>query len=294
MSYPPIYIINLKRNPERKLYIQRQLDAFNLNYQFVNAVDKYDLASQKYRTTLAHQLGIKEYNFERMYEKLDTNFACSLSHIKVYNLMIEKNIARACILEDDGYLLSSFPKILTRAEKIPWDILMLSSQIKYTREKIKEYIYSNKWRHTFLDIIYEKKFGLHIKHLILLKTIKYIMLHLKKEKQLNTAWTCEIGALPLGKKSSWHKLASNHYVARPYIDLLSDDYNLTSGMAYMLTHTAAAKWKQVATSIPVKAIDKIPIELYLKENLDLWIITLPCVIAARNYLIYSAREHHKI
>ena len=45
MSPLPIYIISLKRTPERRLYMQRQLDALNLNYQFVEAIDKYDLYS---------------------------------------------------------------------------------------------------------------------------------------------------------------------------------------------------------------------------------------------------------
>ena len=31
MSPLPIYIISLKRTPERRLYMQRQLDALNLN-----------------------------------------------------------------------------------------------------------------------------------------------------------------------------------------------------------------------------------------------------------------------
>ena len=318
MSYPPIYIINLRRNPERKLYIQRQLDAFNLDYQFVNAVDKYDLLSKKYRTTLAHQLGLEEHNFEYLYESLGSGFfACSLSHVKVYNLMIENNIALACVLEDDGYLLPSFPEILTRCQEIPWDILMLSSQIGAVRMRIGKILNCMKSEEKFklfklcnyiLKLIYRMRINPYMTRLILTKIVKYMLLERntisKNEKKIMRryplACTCEIGALPIWK-SLWHRSISNHHIARPYMHDLSSNtynpaphfspttYNPASAMAYMLTLTAAIKWKQVATSIPAK-IDTIPGRLYLEKDLNLHIVTPPCVIANLNYLVYSSRE----
>ena len=66
MSYPPIYIINLKRSPERKLHMQRELDAFDLRYQFIEAIDKYDLCSQEGRKTVAYQLGISTHQIDSM------------------------------------------------------------------------------------------------------------------------------------------------------------------------------------------------------------------------------------
>ena len=124
MSCPPIYVINLKRTPERKLYMQRQLDALNLNYQFIEAVDKYDLVSKTYRTALARQLDIDESHMEFLYRSWsEINFltnpsrrlgslGCLLSHVKVYNLMIDNKIPKACVLEDDACLPSVFPEIL--------------------------------------------------------------------------------------------------------------------------------------------------------------------------------------
>ena len=103
MSYPPIYIINLKRTPERKLYMQRQLDALNLNYRFIEAIDKYDLVSKTYRATIARQLDIPESQMESLYEdhaksRISTDkelrlarglgvLGCLLSHVKVYNII---------------------------------------------------------------------------------------------------------------------------------------------------------------------------------------------------------------
>ena len=145
----PIYVINLKRNPERRLFIQRQLDAFGLEYSFVNVddIDKYELESKTYRTRIAQSLGIGESILEGKYtatfdyvkarykkaeyEKQKNDYlgqlAIMLSHIKIYDLIIKNDIDTACILEDDPTLLPTFPEILQTAAKLEWDILLLAS-----------------------------------------------------------------------------------------------------------------------------------------------------------------------
>jgi len=138
----PIYIINLKRNPERRFFMQRQLDAFNLNYQFVDAIDKFDIKSFQHRTQIAHSLSIDPSALEHKYSKIahreksnkkskddaSGQIACLLSHIKTWNLIIKNNETTACVLEDDATLLPSFANILNTATKLEWDILLLNSQ----------------------------------------------------------------------------------------------------------------------------------------------------------------------
>ena len=143
MQAIPIYIINLKRNPERKLFMQRQLDALGLKYSFVDVdvIDKYELESKTYRNRIARLLDIDETVLERKYnavisktknekEKNDYlgSIAAMLSHIQIYNSVIKNDIAAACILEDDATLLPTFPDILKASAELEWDILMLASQ----------------------------------------------------------------------------------------------------------------------------------------------------------------------
>ena len=135
----PIYVISLKRTPERRLHIQRQLDALNLSYRFVDAIDRYDvLLSPTYRAEIIRSLGM--YRGDTIENNLPVYFycdlACILSHIKAYNLMIENNDQIACILEDDALISPDFPEILSASQKIPWDILMLSSR-SYTLQNIQ-------------------------------------------------------------------------------------------------------------------------------------------------------------
>ena len=137
----PIYIINLKRNPERKIFMQRQLDALNLNYQFVDAIDKFDIESSRYRAQLAQSLNIEpsalEYKYSKVVHQSKTDkkykdegsgrIACLLSHIKTYNLMHENNDEMACVLEDDAILLPTFREVLNIQVELEWDILLLAS-----------------------------------------------------------------------------------------------------------------------------------------------------------------------
>ena len=125
----PIYIISLKRTPERKCHMQRQLDAYNLDYHFVEAIDKYHLHDKEYRMEVADELGIDESTMEHKYKTLkDRGFPVLLSHIKVYNEIIKAKSQVACVLEDDSYILPSFPEVLTAASENPcWDILKLGS-----------------------------------------------------------------------------------------------------------------------------------------------------------------------
>ena len=130
----PIYIISLSRTPERKLHIQRQLDAFGLEYSFVDVddIDKYELESKTYRAQIAKSLGIDEsvledkytavldyvktqYKKEEYEQQKNANLgqiAIILSHIKIYDLIIKNDIDTACILEDDATLLPTFPEVL--------------------------------------------------------------------------------------------------------------------------------------------------------------------------------------
>ena len=142
-TFPPIYVINLKRTPERRIHIQKQLDALSLEYELVDAIDKYELKSKADRIKIARLLGIEKSIIENKYAaivehakiKQDKNWknagtghlAIILSHIKIYDLMVKNDIDMACILEDDANPLPTFPEVLKIAPKLEWDILLLAN-----------------------------------------------------------------------------------------------------------------------------------------------------------------------
>ena len=124
MQIIPIYIISLKRTPERRLQMQRQLDAYNLEYQVIEAVDAYNFQKAE----------LKGLDVENPYRSGNANplnaLGCLLSHVKFYDQVIQNNHEIACVLEDDAQLLPSFLDVLN-SEKLPqkeWEILLLAHQ----------------------------------------------------------------------------------------------------------------------------------------------------------------------
>ncbi len=134
MSSPfPIFVINLKRSPHRKANISKQLDALNLDYQFIEAVDGTQFTPYKVVEKYGEQVFCTNtYNHQRM---TLGSLGCLLSHIKFYELMIDNNIPIACVLEDDAEVSPLFPEVLnsTALQKVSWGTLLLGHYSKYRK-----------------------------------------------------------------------------------------------------------------------------------------------------------------
>ena len=295
MPIPPIYIINLKRTPERRLQMQRQLDAFNLSYQFVDAVDKHLLHLEEYRTTIANQLDIDTSAIPNLFKPRPTTpkhrymrrLAVRLSHIKVYDLMIKNNIPAACVLEDDCFLLPSFPKILTAAQRVSWDVLMLASNSYCVNDSFNPMkqslrIFSRKLMH------YKKycpQLNSFMIRLMILKAIKVLYLKHTQYKTFGCNFFSHmVGAIPEKEKSAWYKATFNHYIASPYFP----SPKIGSAMTYMLTLPTAIKLKEIGLHND-EFIDLMLYDLYNKGEMNLRILVPPCSIPIIKYIQYSVR-----
>ena len=288
--------------------MQRELDALNLPYQFVDAIDKHDLHCPDYRRRIAQQLNIEEYVIAAMCEKMRTgNIACLLSHIKVYNLMIENNISVACVLEDDGHLLPAFPDMLAASKEVSWDVLMFSNKSDFVCRILRGF-YRNRRKRKALPVlcnlilhkISHPQLNLYAMMSAFLDIKKYSASYLSKFKKRIVEYEkkspsmlicflqyygCKLGALPSRDRSSWHKSTSDHYIAKP--DIVADNCP-TCVMGYMVTRSAAIKWRHAIISrcIPV---DTVTSYFYREENLDLYLVVPPCITANNDYLFYSSR-----
>jgi len=107
-----IYVINLKRETERRENIVQELKKQNIqNFEIVDAVDGME---------------IKKYELDPLISKdnkfinpINTNMnaaeiCCSLSHIKVYKKFIETKNEYALIFEDDAIFLNKFSEKLKK------------------------------------------------------------------------------------------------------------------------------------------------------------------------------------
>ena len=134
MSSPlPIFVINLKRSSNRKANISKQLDSLNLDYQFIEAVDGTKFTPYEVVEKYGEQVFYTNtYNHQRM---TLGSLGCLLSHIKFYELMIDKNIPIACVLEDDAEVSPLFPEVLNSVvlQKVSWGTLLLGHYSKYKK-----------------------------------------------------------------------------------------------------------------------------------------------------------------
>ncbi len=132
MSGPfPIFVINLKSSPNRKANISGQLDALDLDYQFIEAVDGSQFTPHEIVKKYGEQVFYTNtYNHQRM---TLGSLGCLFSHIKFYELMIENNIPIACVLEDDAELSPHLPEVLNAPvlQKVPWGTLLLGHYSMY-------------------------------------------------------------------------------------------------------------------------------------------------------------------
>ncbi|MFM5555796.1 glycosyltransferase family 25 protein [Aeromonas veronii] len=103
----PVFIISLTRSADRRAMVERQMSHLGIDFEFFDAVDGKSLPSDRLekvdfnlaRETCGHDLSLGEVG-------------CAMSHINIYEVMVERNIPRCVILEDDIYVHMHFKAII--------------------------------------------------------------------------------------------------------------------------------------------------------------------------------------
>ncbi|MCF7742868.1 glycosyltransferase family 25 protein [Aeromonas veronii] len=117
----PVFIISLTRSADRRAMVERQMSHLGIDFEFFDAVDGKSLPSDRLakvdfnlaRETCGHDLSLGEVG-------------CAMSHINIYEVMVERNIPRCVILEDDIYVHMHFKAIVNEVtNKNSSDIVFL-------------------------------------------------------------------------------------------------------------------------------------------------------------------------
>ena len=117
----PILVVNLTRSKERRVYMQEQLDAFGVRYEFYSAVDGNALTPQQ-RACYSEEESVRQFG----YPLTNGEIGCALSHLQIYEKMVAEDIAELLILEDDAAIKKDFFSIIfQRAQWAPADWKML-------------------------------------------------------------------------------------------------------------------------------------------------------------------------
>jgi glycosyl transferase family 25 len=104
----PIFIISLPVAQKRRKAISAALTDLGLPFEFVDAIDGRINLPPQYEGFIDRD----KARIEMGRNLTDGEFACALSHQKVYKILLDQKIPRAIILEDDAIPLSGFKSFL--------------------------------------------------------------------------------------------------------------------------------------------------------------------------------------
>ncbi|MEM0911502.1 MAG: glycosyltransferase family 25 protein [Pseudomonadota bacterium] len=122
MTQVPVMLINLNRSEKRLVESARALDALGIDFERVEAVDGETISENELAA-------YKAPDFSAYYKQLSrAEFGCYFSHRKCWQLICERNLDQAIILEDDFSLKPAFSEFCKRLPLLPirWECLKLS------------------------------------------------------------------------------------------------------------------------------------------------------------------------
>lgn len=121
-AMPPIFVISLAREPERRALMAQELTGFD--FKFVEGVEgaALDVAS------FADRLDTLWFRIMRRRNLRPGEIGCFLSHYGLWERLVETRTPHALILEDDARLEGGFREIVAEIMSIQdeWDVAYLA------------------------------------------------------------------------------------------------------------------------------------------------------------------------
>lgn len=117
MNKIPIFIINLETDIDKKKHMENLFESNNLEGRFIDAVYGKNLPVEDIERVYNKQLAIKECGRELTFGEI----GCTLSHLKIYQTMLDENIEQAVVLEDDVLLSPTFLNVINNVSSFPVD-----------------------------------------------------------------------------------------------------------------------------------------------------------------------------
>lgn len=106
----PIFVISLKRATDRRRHIQNEFKKHRLAFEWYDAIDAQTTSDADLSALIDHDV-VKQHPIWLTKGAI----CCALSHYSVYQLVIERNLPYALVLEDDVILKKGFIEALEHA-----------------------------------------------------------------------------------------------------------------------------------------------------------------------------------
>ena len=129
-----VFVLNLETDTEKRAHMEELCKRYGVNCFFVDAVDGSGLSN--------NEIG-KIYSLEKSLQRIKRalspgELGCLLSHKNVYRHIVENNISRSLILEDDVDLCDDFTEIIDAIKHFPkeWECIMLGYHQWGTKKRV--------------------------------------------------------------------------------------------------------------------------------------------------------------
>lgn len=122
-TQPRLFVINLDRSPDRRRFMAERFDRLGMQHEFVAAVDGSALS----------QRDLAPYNREKRLKAFGCDLTpneigCYLSHYRLFEKIVDENIPRAMVFEDDVVVADDFPDVVRSLSEAPndWEFIRLA------------------------------------------------------------------------------------------------------------------------------------------------------------------------
>lgn len=130
----PVFVVNLQRDHEKKAHMVSIAQANNVELEFIDAVYGKDLSQAQVDDIYDESLSQKALGRGLSRGEL----GCALSHLSIYQKMVEQNIQEALILEDDVDLSNDLVNVLGATSNFPadWEVMLFGYYSETATERI--------------------------------------------------------------------------------------------------------------------------------------------------------------
>jgi glycosyl transferase, family 25 len=115
MRIPPIWVVSLRRSPERRASVAACLSGLGLPFEFVDAADGRDLSPQETLASCNSSEAVRLLGRDLTPGEI----GCSLSHLRLYHRLVDSGLEDAVILEDDVIPDAAFSELLRNRDRLP-------------------------------------------------------------------------------------------------------------------------------------------------------------------------------
>lgn len=104
----PIFVLTLEGDEERRQPLLDQLKEMGLQWRLIFGVDGRKGLPAEYEAMIDREAA----HVKLKRPMTDSEFACALSHRRIYNIITDEELAGAVVLEDDAILTPDFPDFI--------------------------------------------------------------------------------------------------------------------------------------------------------------------------------------